>query len=69
MEKLEFEIAPFEQLCGCVTVELTPKQEHIVDTWPDRRSLIVKAAIDNDQQRHVDAECQLCNATGLKLNN
>lgn len=68
MEELAFEIAPCEQLCDCVTVELTKEQERIIDIWPERRSLVIKAAMAHDQQRHIDCECQLCNATGLKLN-
>lgn len=63
--KLAFETAPYDQLCNCVTVELTPEQERLMDAWPEKGQAIVKAAMLNGQQRHVDGECQHCDATGL----
>jgi hypothetical protein len=63
--KLAFETAPYDQLCNCVTVELTPEQGRLMDAWPEKGQAIVKSAMLNGQQRHVDGECQCCNATGL----
>lgn len=64
-EKLAFETAPYDQLCSCVTVELSAEQGRLMDAWPDKGPSIVKAAMRNGQQRHVDGECKHCNATGL----
>lgn len=64
-QSLAFETAPYEQLCPCVSVELTPDQDRLMDVWPDRGDAIVKAAMLNGQQRHADGECQKCNGTGL----
>lgn len=64
-EQLAFEAAPYEKLCRCVSVELTPDQERLMDVWPDRSASIVKAAMFNGQQRHVDGECTHCNGVGL----
>ncbi len=63
--KLAFETAPYDQLWNCVTVELTPEQGRLMDAWPEKGQSIVKAAMLNGQQRHVDGECHHCNATGL----
>ncbi len=62
---LAFETAPFDQLCNCVAVELTPNQDRLMGVWPEKGPNIVKAAMQNGQQRHVDGECQHCNGTGL----
>lgn len=65
MSKLAFETANYDDLCPCVTVELTAQQGRLMDAWPDRSAAIVKSAMLNGQQRHVDGECPQCRATGM----
>ena len=47
--KLAFETAPYDQLCNCLTVELAPEQERLIDAWPEKGQSIVKAAM---KKRH-----------------
>lgn len=65
MGTLAFESAPYDALCHCVGVELTPDQSRLIDAWPDRSQQIVKSAMLNNQQRHADGECITCKGTGL----
>jgi ribosomal protein L14E/L6E/L27E len=62
---LAFETVPCDQLCPCVTVELTAEQARLIDAWPDKTPVIVASAMAKGQQRHVDGECLICNATGI----
>lgn len=62
---LAFETVPCDQLCPCVTVELTAEQARLIDAWPDKTPAIVASAMAKGQQRHVDGECLICNATGI----
>lgn len=64
-EKLSFERATYEDLCSCVHVELSDQQSRLIDAWPSKSESIVKSAILNGQQRHVDGECVLCKGSGL----
>lgn len=66
-ERMHFQDCSPDELCECVGVTLTVKQDELIERRPDWRSKVVVGAMKAGQDRYVDADCVKCNSFGLKI--
>ncbi|MEH6812942.1 MAG: hypothetical protein V7677_10480 [Motiliproteus sp.] len=67
-ERLCFETAPYEELCGCVSVHLTDREQKELKFADSRgrREVSMRKWFKTDKQRTYLADCPNCD-TGIKL--
>jgi hypothetical protein len=68
MERLYFETAPYEELCGCVSINLNEKEERALEYAEQigRREDFMRKKFAGDRQRSYMADCPKCDA-GIAL--